>query len=147
MKIRKPQPEDQARWQELWKGYSDFYEVDTSKTALNTWERLLKPGLDGPYCLLYEDDSGNVLGFTHYLFHVQTRLPVPRCYLNDLFTDPAARGQGVGRALIEAVYEKASERNCDQVYWLTQEFNEAGRRLYDKVGTWTPFIKYQHGLS
>lgn len=143
MIIRPPRPEDQDEWMVLWNGYSDFYNVDSSHTRDNTWLRLLDPPIDGPFCLLYEDETGSLVGLAHYLFHAQTRLPVPRCYLNDLFTVPEARGKGVGRALIEAVYAKADERNCDQVYWLTQSFNEAGRRLYDKVGSVTPFIKYQ----
>ena len=67
----------------------------------------------------------------------------PRCYLVDLFANPQMRGKGIGRALIEAVYEKADEFGASQVYWLTQDFNEAGRRLYDKVAKLTPFIKYQ----
>ena len=143
MIIRPPQPQDHDGWNVLWQGYSDFYQVDVSATAAGTWQRLLDPAPDGPFCLLYENDDGQVLGLVHYLFHAQTRLPVPRCYLNDLFTADQARGKGVARALIEAVSLKAGERNCDQVYWLTQSFNDTARRLYDRVATVTPFIKYQ----
>lgn len=64
------------------------------------------------------------------------------CYLNDLFTEQTARGSGVARALIEAVYDAARERGAEQVYWTTQEFNSTARVLYDKVATKTPFIKY-----
>lgn len=56
---------------------------------------------------------------------------------------PQVRGQGIGRALIKAVYEKADAHGCYQVYWLTESFNEAGRKLYDNVAKLTPFIKYQ----
>ncbi len=147
MTVRPLKPKDRTSWQVMWEGYSAFYGVDASATTDNTWQRLLQPTAEGPYGLVYEDDNGALLGLTHYLFHAQTRLPVPKCYLNDLFTLPEARGTGVGRHLIEAVYHKAAEKGCDQVYWLTQEFNTAGRRLYDKVATQTAFIKYQHQVG
>ena len=69
--------------------------------------------------------------------------PEPRCYLIDLFTAPHIRKKGIGGNLIKTVYEKADQHGCCQVYWLTQDFNKAGRSLYDKVASLTPFIKYQ----
>ncbi|MGX1306119.1 GNAT superfamily N-acetyltransferase [Amorphus suaedae] len=67
----------------------------------------------------------------------------PVCYLQDLFVSPDVRGSGAGRALIEAVYEAADAAGAEQVYWLTQTFNETARRLYDRVASVTPFIKYR----
>ena len=64
------------------------------------------------------------------------------CYLQDLFARSETRGQGVGRALIEAVYEAADAAGAPAVYWLTQEFNYTGRQLYDRIGVKTPFIRY-----
>jgi GNAT superfamily N-acetyltransferase len=143
MNIRSARPDDQETWLEMWKGYQDYYEVDLSETTENTWQRLMTPESDGLHCLVCQDDDGKLIGFTTYVFHAHTWRPEPRCYLIDLFTFPECRGKGIGRALIEAVYEKADDHGCCQVYWLTQDFNEAGRRLYDKVAKVTPFIKYQ----
>ena len=143
MIIREARPEDRVQWDPLWKGYQNYYEVDLSETTENTWQRLMSPGTNGPYCLVCEDDTGQLIGFTTYVFHDHTWHPDPRCYLVDLFTVTNLRGKGIGRSLIEAVYDKADEHACNQVYWLTQDFNEAGRRLYDKVAKLTPFIKYQ----
>ncbi|MDD9921010.1 MAG: GNAT family N-acetyltransferase, partial [Boseongicola sp.] len=56
--------------------------------------------------------------------------------------DPDVRGQGIGRALIEAVYSAADDAGAPAVYWLTQDFNAEARKLYDRIGTLTPFIKY-----
>jgi len=64
------------------------------------------------------------------------------CYLNDLLTAPDARGQGIGRALIMAVYDIARERGCKRVYWLTHTTNTPGRTLYDKVAKNFGFIQY-----
>ena len=61
--------------------------------------------------------------------------------------DADQRGTGVGRALIDAVYDAADDAGCPSVYWLTQEFNEVGRRLYDRIGEVTPFIKYVRPMN
>lgn len=143
MMIRPVNAEDFDAWVVMWKGYQDFYQTDLSATTENTWQRLLAPPAEGPFCLVYEDANSDLLGFTTYLFHGHTWQPEPRCYLIDLYAAPSVRGKGIGRALIEAVYGKADAHGCCQVYWLTQDFNEAGRRLYDKVARLTPFIKYQ----
>lgn len=143
MGIRDAAAGDRDGWDPLWKGYQDYYEVDLSENTDNTWQRLMTPPADGPFCLVSEDEAGRLTGFATYMFHGHTWQPDPRCYLIDLFTTPDLRGKGIGRALIEAVYEKADAHDCCQVYWLTQDFNEAGRRLYDKVAKVTPFIKYQ----
>jgi len=79
----------------------------------------------------------------HYLFHRNTWQVENVCYLEDLFVDSHVRGTSIGRALIEAVYAAADAAGCPNVYWLTQHFNEAGRRLYDRVGRLTPFIRYE----
>jgi GNAT superfamily N-acetyltransferase len=63
--------------------------------------------------------------------------------MQDLFVDPNIRGRGTGRALIEAVYAEADRHEAAQTWWLTQDFNEAARKLYDKVARPTPFMKYQ----
>ncbi len=143
MQIRAAKPGDREQWDVLWKGYQDYYQVDLSATTDNTWQRLMAPGPDGPFCLVCTGDDDALVGFTTYMYHGHTWQPEPRCYLVDLYSTPRLRGKGIGRSLIEAVYEKADEHGCSQVYWLTQDFNEAGRRLYDKVAKLTPFIKYQ----
>lgn len=134
---------DRARWDPLWQGYLDFYKTDLAPGITDvTWSRLLDPSED-MHCLVAENESGDLVGIVHYLYHRVTWAVADRCYLEDLFVAESARGAGAGRALIEAVYAAADERGADQVYWLTQDFNEDGRRLYDRVGRLTPFIKYQ----
>lgn len=82
------------------------------------------------------------MGLVHYLFHRHCWKVENVCYLQDLYVDPAARGTGLGRALIEAVYAAADANGTPAVYWMTQHFNDAGRRLYDRIGKLTPFIRY-----
>jgi len=86
--------------------------------------------------------GGQPAGLVHFLYHRHGWKIENVCYLQDLYVDPSVRGTGLGRRLIESVYDDADREGCPSVYWLTQDFNEAGRRLYDRVGTLTPFIKY-----
>jgi GNAT superfamily N-acetyltransferase len=86
--------------------------------------------------------DGRPVGLVHYLFHRHGWKIENVCYLQDLYADPEVRGKGIGRALIEAVYAAADAEGCPNVYWLTQDFNETARRLYDRIGKLTPFVKY-----
>jgi len=134
---------DRAAWDPLWQGYLSFYKTELAPEITDvTWSRLLDSAED-MHCLVAENGGGDMIGIVHYLYHRVTWAVADRCYLEDLYVAEAARGTGAGRALIEAVYAAADVRGADQVYWLTQDFNEEGRRLYDRVGRLTPFIKYQ----
>lgn len=130
-------------WLPLWQGYQEFYETDLSAVTDDTFQRLTSKDETAPSGLVYETDNGKLIGLSHYLFHATTWSPKQRCYLNDLFTSKNARGLGVGRALIEATAQKAQEADSDQLYWMTHELNLDGRRLYDKVGSFTQFVKYK----
>jgi GNAT superfamily N-acetyltransferase len=90
--------------------------------------------------------SGKVCGLAHYLYHRSTIQLAPSCYLQDLFTSEAARGLGVGRALIHAVYEQAKAAGSPRVYWQTHESNVAAMKLYDKVAEKSGFLVYRHTL-
>ena len=96
-------------------------------------------------CLVAESE-GRLLGLTHYLFHRSTTAIAPNCYLQDLFTSAAARGKGVGRALIEGVYERARAAGSTRVYWQTHETNKAAMRLYDQVAKNGGFVVYSQAV-
>ncbi len=140
--IRPLTADDYSRWEVLWHGYLTFYEapIDDANTAA-LWDRLMAD--EDPNCLVACDDAGKVIGIVQYLYHGTTWSVRDKCYLQDLFVDPAARVGGAGRALIEAVYAKAADAGASEVYWMTQQFNSVARVLYDRVGELTPFIKYR----
>ena len=142
IEIRQIRSQDKDQWLPLWRAYQAFYEADLSADEDRLWRALNAPQKDGPYGLVAAGGDGELLGIAHYLFHITTWSSAPRCYLNDLFTLPQARGQGVGRKLVEAVYAKSDEHGAGQVWWLTQEFNREARLLYDRIAKVTPFIKY-----
>ncbi|MDF2372490.1 MAG: GNAT family N-acetyltransferase [Rhizobiaceae bacterium] len=133
---------DAVQWRRLWGDYLAFYETSVGEDVYQTtFERLLS-GADNEYCALVAEQDGHLTGLVHFLFHRHCWRIENVCYLQDLYADPQVRGTGVGRALIEAVYRRADEAGCPSVYWLTQDFNETARHLYDRVAEKTPFIKY-----
>ncbi|RMH45767.1 MAG: GNAT family N-acetyltransferase [Alphaproteobacteria bacterium] len=141
--VRPLRPGDHADWRRLWTRYLEFYRTELSEEVYAaTWSRLLS-GAPGEFRGLIAERDGRAIGIAHFLFHRHCWRVENVCYLQDLFVDAGARGTGAGRALIEAVYAAADAEGCPAVWWLTQDFNHAARRLYDRVGRPTPFVKYQ----
>lgn len=137
-------PEDRAGWETLARGYKAFYETPITDAELDTaWRRLLgdERNSDAVFGLAAHAE-GRVVGITHYLFHTSTWTPRV-CYLQDLFTLPEMRGQGVARALIAAVGDAARAGEATRCYWLTHETNATARRLYDRVARYQGFIRYE----
>lgn len=134
---------DRPEWERLWKAYLAFYKTELTKDIYDVYfERLL--GNDPrDFSGLIAEIDGKPVGLTHYLFHRHGWKVEEVCYLQDLWADPEVRGKGIGRALIEAVYERAAAAGSPVVYWNTAEDNAQARLLYDRVAKLTPFLKYQ----
>ena len=133
---------DREEWTRLWQGYLTFYRTERPQEHYDAYfQRLLRHDRTDMQGLIAEAD-GKAVGLAHYVFHPHGWQAEPTCYLQDLFADPEARGTGVGRALIEAVYAAADRHGARGVYWTTAHDNHEARRLYDRIGTLTPFIKY-----
>ncbi|MEE9453469.1 MAG: GNAT family N-acetyltransferase [Paracoccaceae bacterium] len=140
--IRRLRLADRAAWGGLWQGYLAYYETVLPDEMYDlAFKRMLAQD-DHEFHGLVAEKDGKLVGLVHYLFHRHGWKIENTCYLQDLYTSPDVRGQSIGRALIEAVYSAADLAGAPSVYWLTQDFNKDGRRLYDKVGQLTPFIKY-----
>lgn len=142
VKVRPLKQADEADWRRLWTAYLTFYETSVGEAVYqSTFSRLLGDDPQDFTGLIAEVD-GRAEGLTHYLFHRHAWKLENVCYLQDLYADPEVRGQGVGRHLIESVYAAADAAGAPGVYWLTQDFNHTARKLYDRIGKLTPFIKY-----
>ena len=143
MKIRRLTSADEAQWRALWTGYLEFYDSTVPEGVYQTTFARLLSGDPSQVQGFVAESEGKLIGLVHYFYHAHGWKVEQGCYLQDLYADPAARGQGVGAALIEAVYAQADADDAPSVYWMTQEFNHTARKLYDRIGTLTPFIKYQ----
>jgi len=137
---------DFAQWNLLWEGYNSFY-GRAGATALPdeitqmTWSRFFDAY--EPVHVLVAEKDGQLLGLVHYLFHRSTIMIEPVCYLQDLFTAESARGQGIARALIESVYERAKAAGLQRIYWQTHGTNLTAMQLYDRVAERSGFIVYR----
>jgi GNAT superfamily N-acetyltransferase len=141
--VRALQGADRAAWEALFRGYINFYEAKVPDAVIEvTWQRLLAQQ-DGLLGLVAVDASDRAIGLAHALFHRSTWSPTTYCYLEDLYVDRSARHHGTGRALIEAVYHEADRRGATRTYWATKEDNRQARRLYDRLGTLSPFVQYR----
>jgi len=147
--IRAAVKDDLPRWKPLWDGYNAFY-GRAGDTALApeithmTWSRFFDAY--EPMHAIVAEGSGGLLGLAHFLYHRSTTQIAPTCYLQDLFTVEEARGKGVGRALIDAVYRHALAAGSPRVYWQTHETNRVAMQLYDKVAEKSGFVVYRKML-
>ncbi len=149
MKIRDVSHSDYEQWLPLWDGYNAFYGRSgpaalPAEVTATTWKRFFDAS--EPVFALVAELDGSLIGLTHYLFHRSTTLLAPICYLQDLYTAPQKRRTGVGRALIETVYQRAQMAGSPRVYWQTHETNLVAQSLYEQVAERSGFIVYRKNL-
>jgi GNAT superfamily N-acetyltransferase len=151
LQIRPVEPHDFEQWLPLWQGYCAFYgrphdpALLPDDVTMTTWSRFFD-ALEPVHAMVAECD-GHLFGLAHFIFHRNTGTIGPVCYLQDLFTAEAARGAGVGRNLIEAVYAAARTAGAERVYWQTQHSNLAAMALYDKLATQLAVHVYRKELD
>ena len=140
---------DFAAWKPLAIGYKTFYKTAiTDEELAAAWQRFHDPAIPIFALGAFDGaDSGHLVGIAHYLLHVGCWTTRPIFYLQDLFVSPEGRGQGVGRALIEAVYNDATAQGADRVYWQTHETNQTAMALYNQVAERSGFLVYRKMLN
>lgn len=133
---------DRPIWEELFDAYAAFYKTSISAEGkAATWGWICDPDEDF-WADLARDAEGNVVGLVQYQLMHRSLSGQKVVYLSDLYVRPDIRGGGVGRAMINHVIGFAKARKITNVRWLTQEFNYAGRQLYDSFRPKSDFILY-----
>lgn len=141
--IRPLERSDETEWRRLWTAYLEYYESTVPEEVYQTtFARLIDPAKT-KQCAALAVQKGVPVGLVHWIYHPHNWKLENVLYLQDLYADPASRGSGVGRALIEHVYSVADQGNTPTVYWMTQEFNTTARLLYDRIATKTVFVQYK----
>lgn len=142
IRVRPIEARDKGDWLVLFRDYIAFYRASVPDDVIElTWTRLMEASV--MVGLIAADADGRNVGIALLVFHPSTWSPTTYCYLEDLYVAPAARGRGVGRSLIEAVYAAADARGATRTYWVTEADNAAARRLYDTLATRAPFVQYR----
>lgn len=141
VRVRTLKPGDEAAWREMWDRYLAFYDTSRPEEVFaQSWDWLMQ-GAHGMHGAIAEAD-GRAVGIVNFLYHHWFWARAPKVYLNDLYVDPAARGTGAGRAMIEYVERHAAENGAVSIYWLTAEDNAVARRLYDRIAQKSDFVHY-----
>ena len=144
--VRPLAAQDHAAWLPHWRGYQAFYKVDIpAEVSAVTWARLLDPAEPMGGALAW--DGVHAVGLVHHIRHRSCWTVGDYCYLQDLFVAPDQRGKGVGRLLIEHVYDLARAAGCARVYWLTHETNTEAMQLYDRIADRSGFVQYRKMLA
>ena len=142
MIVRPLVPADRAQWQPLWQGYLAFYQAKVAPEVSDVTFARLTGGREpmGGFIAMHDDEA---VGIVHWITHRSCWTVGDYCYLQDLFVAPSRRGGGIGRKLIETVYDKARALGCSRVYWLTHETNTVAMRLYDGIADRPGFVQYR----
>jgi GNAT superfamily N-acetyltransferase len=141
LSLRDPTPADEIAWKRLWDGYTSFYGAAIPELVTHeTWRRILDPRSQ-VFARLAEVD-GVVVGFSVSVLHDGTWTTNLRCYLEDLFVTPSARGRGVGHSLINDLLALGRERGWSRLYWHTDTSNRTARRLYDLFAQHDGVVRY-----
>lgn len=139
--VRAVAESDRQRWEELFHGYRTFYEKPHDPAiAERVWGWLLDPARESE--ALVAERDGDLVGFAHWRRFARPLAGETGIYLDDLFATAAARGAGVGHALVVRLQEIAAAEGATVVRWITAADNVTAQRLYDRVATRTSWLTY-----
>lgn len=142
MKIRPLEKADRVVWEQLMNESAAFYKTFIPAGGHDgVWAWIFDESNDF-WCDLAVNDDDKPIGFTQYQLMHRSLGGAMVCYLSDLYVRPDVRGTGAGRALIDHVIDFAKRRGLSNLRWLTQDYNYAGRRLYDTYASKSDFILY-----
>jgi GNAT superfamily N-acetyltransferase len=143
MQIRPMVATDRSGWDPLWQGYLTFYKASVNDATTEQTFGRLTCGVEPMGAFLAIDENGQAVGVVHWIMHRSCWTQGDYCYLQDLFVVPELRNKGIGRLLIDAVYEKSRALGASRVWWLTHETNTDAMKLYDKVADRSGFLQYR----
>lgn len=133
---------DYEAWLPLWQKYQEFYKASLPvEVTRESFRRMMDPAEPCRGALAWQSEQA--IGMVHWIFHRSNWSLGDYCYLQDLYVDEKSRGLGVGRVLIEHVYEQAQQQKCSRVYWLTHETNRTAMQLYERIAERSGFVQYK----
>jgi GNAT superfamily N-acetyltransferase len=97
----------------------------------------LQPHLFGPRPVaeaVVGEVGGQVVAFALFFTNFSTFLGQPGLYLEDLYVQPAHRGTGLGKALLQHLGALAVERGCGRFEWSVLDWNQRAIDFYKGMG-------------
>jgi ribosomal protein S18 acetylase RimI-like enzyme len=140
--VRAATQNDAADWRRLFAGYVAFSGTELAEDIIDLiWQRLTDPSarLFARLAIL----DGETIGFAICQEQLATFFRRPICYIEDLYVDPSARGQGVARAMIDHLIALCRDKDWDRLYWYTEADNQTARRLYDRYSGTDEHVRYK----
>ncbi len=135
-----------AGWGRLYAGYAAFYKVEQTEAMRDAvWAWLMDPAHEVKG-LVALDEAGTPVGLAHYRPYARPLRGGYGGFIDDIFVDPACRGQRIADALIEAVAGIGRAKGWGVVRWITADDNYRGRAVYDRLATRTMWITYDKAL-
>lgn len=133
---------DEAEWRCLFRSYREFYTLEESEEVVsNAWGWFMDPTHECQAVVAEVD--GEILGFAHHRRISSLYTGTSGIFLDDLFTVPAARGLGIGRALIGRLTDMAAAEGRAFVQWMTAEDNHQAQALYNTLAQRTAWVTYE----
>jgi GNAT superfamily N-acetyltransferase len=128
-------PEEAEQVARLLTAFRDWYGSDwpSDNAFLAGVERLIE-GPDTEYLLGAPDEDSPPMAVAQVRYRHSLWTASDDCWLEDLFVDEAARGSGLGRAMVERVIERATLRGCGRVELDVDDANPSARGLYESLG-------------
>jgi GNAT superfamily N-acetyltransferase len=132
---------DREGWDRLYAAYASFYRVDQTPAHREAvWGWLTDP--DHELSAIVAGRGDGVVGLAHFRRFARPLSATTGCFLDDLFVDPAVRGQGVATALLRELARLAAARGWSVVRWITAADNHPAQRAYDRVASRTTWVTY-----
>lgn len=139
--LRAINPGDREAWEASFRGYRDFYNMPHDPEVIEmVWGWLNDPEHEtrGIAAVI----GGKAVGIAHFRTFARPLAGGTGLYLDDLFTNPEVRGQGIATALLGRLGTIAQVEGASVVRWITAESNTAARSIYDRVASATPWVTY-----
>ena len=140
--IRPISTSDFEAWGNLYSAYAEFYQVNqTEEMRKQVWAWLHNPDHEVKGFIAVSED-GSLIGIAHYRAFARPLSATSGGFLDDLFVSPSARGNEVGKKLIEAVIKIGKEKNWSVIRWITADGNHRARGVYEKLAIQTKWVTY-----
>ena len=143
MDIRPIGAQDRDSWETLYRGYAEFYKVETDVEKLDSLFNWLMDPTHVCEGIVALDTQAHLIGLAHYRAMPSPLRGSEVGFLDDLFVDPSCRGGGAAEALLRHVDAIAQTKGWPVVRWITRDNNYRARGLYDRIALRSDWITYE----